>query len=848
MGMRRNQFLGGIGKCMCFLAVCVMTFSSCYNDDDLKNSISGLEDRMDKLEASLQSVQTDISTLKTLTDALSQNKSIASVLENEDGSYTIKFSDKTEVTIRNGENGEDAPQITVIKNEEDGVYYWGITSTDGKKTFLKDGEGKMMPVTAAAPKIRINTNTKEWEISTDSGKTWESTGVYASGEGTGDTSLFSGVSQDDDYAYFTLKDGTILKLSKSKELKCEILSGKQYFANGEEKLISVEMSGISKYTVTKPDGWKVSLTGKGLTITAPVAENQYAETGGKVAVMAVASNGQSIISEIPVIIGEAPVTISVEGQTVSTTLTSGIEMYYLGVLEINEYSAEAVAELVNGYVARMYMKTEALDKVPLAELIGKDPEAGKTYMIWAVPPSEAGSEYLPDDVIASVIKTAATVELKVSDITFEGATVSAIRKGCDVYYTGILDKPNYSPERVIEDLAYGGGTKQFSDYTGPLEGKVLDFLPTVIPGTTYVLWAIPYKEEKGYKTEELVAVEIAVPALTYDGTAAINISSVVTTVSSISATITPGTGCYKFYYSYMKEQTLANYATDKDVISYLIKSGDSSKEAKNFERISLDPGTKGFIVAVALNEKGQLGSLVKIQADSKEISYNPSISVDVAIEASVLSTTLTLTPTGNPVKYRYVHMKLKDFTNSYPYWGNEEAVKQALVMNSDVTEIVAAELKNHQLTIEDVEFNTEYILFMIAIDADGNPASTIAKKEYTSAKPTFVRKDRDADLWNASVPEVTIDKIEKDKFYTVSYTVKPKSACKVFYVFAGPADYLTGMYDEQIRYVMKNGVKQTTTYSGSAYGTLPTNINVTWMDEEGRFYEVSKTVVEAPAQ
>ena len=833
---------------MCFLAVCVMTFSSCYNDDDLKNSISGLEDRMDKLEASLQSLQTDISTLKTLTDALSQNKSIASVLENEDGSYTIKFSDKTEVTIRNGENGEDAPQITVIKNEEDGIYYWGITSTDGKKTFLKDGEGKMMPVTAAAPKIRINTNTKEWEISTDSGKTWESTGVYASGEGTGDTSLFSGVSQDDDYAYFTLKDGTILKLSKSKELKCEILSGKQYFANGEEKLISVEMSGISKYTVTKPDGWKVSLTGKGLTITAPVAENQYAETGGKVAVMAVASNGQSIISEIPVIIGEAPVTISVEGQTVSTTLTSGIEMYYLGVLEINEYSAEAVAELVNGYVARMYMKTEALDKVPLAELIGKDPEAGKTYMIWAVPPSEAGSEYLPDDVIASVIKTAATVELKVSDITFEGATVSAIRKGCDVYYTGILDKPNYSPERVIEDLAYGGGTKQFSDYTGPLEGKVLDFLPTVIPGTTYVLWAIPYKEEKGYKTEELVAVEIAVPALTYDGTAAINISSVVTTVSSISATITPGTGCYKFYYSYMKEQTLANYATDKDVISYLIKSGDSSKEAKNFERISLDPGTKGFIVAVALNEKGQLGSLVKIQADSKEISYNPSISVDVAIEASVLSTTLTLTPTGNPVKYRYVHMKLKDFTNSYPYWGNEEAVKQALVMNSDVTEIVAAELKNHQLTIEDVEFNTEYILFMIAIDADGNPASTIAKKEYTSAKPTFVRKDRDADLWNASVPEVTIDKIEKDKFYTVSYTVKPKSACKVFYVFAGPADYLTGMYDEQIRYVMKNGVKQTTTYSGSAYGTLPTNINVTWMDEEGRFYEVSKTVVEAPAQ
>lgn len=48
---------------MCFWLY-VMTFSSCYNDDDLKNSISGLEDRMDKLEASLQSVQTDISDIE----------------------------------------------------------------------------------------------------------------------------------------------------------------------------------------------------------------------------------------------------------------------------------------------------------------------------------------------------------------------------------------------------------------------------------------------------------------------------------------------------------------------------------------------------------------------------------------------------------------------------------------------------------------------------------------------------------------------------------------------------------------------------------------------------------------
>ena len=49
--MRRKYFLCSMGKYVCFLAVCVVMLSSCYNDDDLKNSISGLEDRMDKLKA-----------------------------------------------------------------------------------------------------------------------------------------------------------------------------------------------------------------------------------------------------------------------------------------------------------------------------------------------------------------------------------------------------------------------------------------------------------------------------------------------------------------------------------------------------------------------------------------------------------------------------------------------------------------------------------------------------------------------------------------------------------------------------------------------------------------------------
>jgi hypothetical protein len=68
-------------------------------------------------------------------------------------------------------------------------------------------------------------------------------------------------------------------------------------------------------------------------------------------------------------------------------------------------------------------------------------------------------------------------------------------------------------------------------------------------------------------------------------------------------------------------------ALTKKLFPILSKTEILPKRQKNFERASLEPGTKGFLVAVALNDKGQLGSLVKVQADSREISYNPSISV-----------------------------------------------------------------------------------------------------------------------------------------------------------------------------------------------------------------------------
>lgn len=826
------------------LMATTLIFSSCYNDDDLKNSIAGLEDRVSELESSMKAVQSDIASLQALTEALGNKKTIASVLKNEDGSYTIKFSDDDEIVIR---NGEAAPAITIV--EEEGVYYWALTGADGNKTFLTDGSGKKMPVTAVAPQVRINSQTKEWEISTDGGKTWTGTDVIASG--SGDASLFKEVTDDSDYAYFTLADGTELKVVKSKELKCTILSGKQYFANDEVKMIAVEMSGVSKYTVTKPDGWKVALSGEGLKVTAPAADNAYAETSGKVAIVAVAANGQSIISEIVVVLGEAPIKITADKTAVSTTLASDVDAYYLGVSKSDEYDADHIISILNGNEARRYMRLEALDHIELKELLGTDPEEGTAYMLWAIPAS--GDDLMAEDLIVETVKTKPTVLLEVTDVTFRGANVSTTRKGCSKYYVGIIEESYYSPQDILNDLSWS--TPLANDHHGSMFGYDFAGLNKVDPGTTYVIWIIPVVDGEAYDytEEDIIMQKILIPALVSGGSATVAVGDVISELTSISTVLTPSADCMLFYYSYISEKNMENYADDQAIIDYLIKNGKTAESTTTYSKPYMDPDTKGYVVAVAVTADGKIGVLAKKEANSKPIAYSTTISVTAeASSVTLTSAAIALNVTGSPAKYRYVHMKKSEFSFN-PYWGNEDTVQRVLAMNDGVTEIEASSLSDNKLLFDGLSFNTEYVLFLIAVDSDGNPCREVAKVSYKTLGLTnndIIKKTDPA--WAAAAPTVTTNPVKSSvgagNLYDLDYTVTPGANCKEMYIYVASEDAVKGMFDAKIQTVIKNGVKASGTYSGSKLTSLPINIFITWVDNDGKYYEVQQNVVGIPAE
>ncbi|MDE5744842.1 MAG: DUF4988 and DUF4465 domain-containing protein [Paramuribaculum sp.] len=284
------------------LAAALFIPSACsYDDSELWNAVNGIEDRVETLETASAQMNTDIKSLQSILQAIQNNISITAITPTENG-YTIKFSNGTEATISNGIDGASAPEISVRK-DDDGMYYWTIAGewliVDGEKVRATALDG----ADAVAPQMRINPETGIWEISTDGGNVWTSTGVVANGD-KGD-SLFAKVDvSNSEYVEFTLADGSTFRVqrynSSAPLFSVEDAEGLQIIRCGESKSFKVETANVASFSISKPDGWRASFADNTLTITAPVEANQYAEQEGVVDITVVSTAGTSMIVRIQV--------------------------------------------------------------------------------------------------------------------------------------------------------------------------------------------------------------------------------------------------------------------------------------------------------------------------------------------------------------------------------------------------------------------------------------------------------------------------------------------------------------------------------------------------------------------
>lgn len=115
--------------------------SSCkkYDDTSLWNAVNRNASEIAQLKAQCAQLNTDISNLRAIVDAMQRNEYIIGCTPLSDGSgYVITFSSGVSIVVKNGTDGKDAhTPVISVKMDDDGCYYWTL---DGE--WLLDAGGR----------------------------------------------------------------------------------------------------------------------------------------------------------------------------------------------------------------------------------------------------------------------------------------------------------------------------------------------------------------------------------------------------------------------------------------------------------------------------------------------------------------------------------------------------------------------------------------------------------------------------------------------------------------------------------------------------------------------------------
>ena len=844
-----------------------------FDDTQLKNDIKDLKDRVTALEEKLSSEIESLRTLingKTTIDTYAYNE--------ETGIYTILLTNGQTLEVAKA-NADAGPLVSVV--QENGKYYWTV----GGEPLL-DSEGQKVPV-EVSPGVRVNPSTDMWEISPDGGRTWHSTGIRATEEGG---ALVSKVSDDATWVYFSLADGTQIKVAKNVDYRCKIIASKQYFESGATRKVNLDMNGVSKSAVySKPEGWKASVTDNVLSITAPAADT--GDKSGKVIVQVWYSDRTSDISEVEVEIGIAPHDIVVANEkSISFTVSDALGKiekwagYTYGAVDVETFTEEWVMTYVKNNT-RIIWEKAAADNKTLAALLGSAPEKGKSYVVWCLDKFSGsyGSEATYSPVYYTMVSVS-NIAMNALEVTYEDATISVMPTAIASYCGGVFEKGASTLAAEIGYINEGDYTVVKGSYEGLLSAYARSpFSPKITTGKTYIAYAIPYVYGKtDYTEEDAYSLEIAIPAVTFGGTASVSVEMELTPIS-VKATVTRGAGVYKHYSAYLSAADMAKYQKDEDLLAYLLTKPGVVADAYEVSRDGLNPKTPGQIAAVGVDKEGKAGEIVKKDATTPEITYSDKT---VKVERTAMSydsATFKLTPDAGIVRCMYYLNKKTAWTGDFLFGRGDIALTTEAMYKyknepvfGKTFEVLFENGQPAEVTLTKLTRATEYVFFVMGFDENDVPTQLFntATADYFTPELSEKIIRMDSEQWKNSTahPIVSDAKVairtldpETNKYYDKDYylteitkeiylnllkdktprgafsaTITPGEGCKEFYVFVGGGSYIPSDYIGKTVYILSNSAQAyTETYSPSdPYFSLDGNrIAIAWRDADGALYE-----------
>ena len=799
------------------VASLAVSCSEPYDDTQIKADIEDLKTRVEALEIKLGNevtalkslIDAKVAELNDAIDAVEDKIAILDYEQNEDGSWTLTTKGGEEITIYPQYQENNEGLLTVI--EENGAYYWAKI-VDGNPVYLTDRDGNKyvahhattlpeIPEGHAAPQVRQDENGFN-EVSFDGGRNWYTLGG-------GDVGLFQSVvvSEDGKSLTFVLNSGESFTTVLPEEFKLSIKSGKLFLKAEESKTVEMELQAIQECEIlAKPEGWKATIDGKKLTITAP-AEG-VGELEGVVKVLAITSENKAAFAKLIVSAAngyfvevkevEGVLSVVVTNQMVQEVNDYGmiyqvIPALYVGFMPAAEYSAEGVVNGLANYeypyntvITEMVLleegQTESVQAIPL-EYIYTSPygetleiEAGVEYVAWAST-FEAGATFwdpnvlYPEDfVYTTYVERKAEVK-EVSATAFD-INIDVVVSGYDKYivYLSELEYAEYWEDELFAYWQKYGYEFGFERTDKTFSGSLFDFgydengwneKIQGLPGKDYLLLVLPLvegKEPADYKVEDVKDYIFSTSALQAGGDLTVTIEAAEIGYNNVKGQFT-AEGATLVYYSYYREaawsEEMASWTNDAWAKA-LTTGGYIKKNSESFtyNLTAINQGETIHFAAVAVDANGKYGTVAVEEFTSKKFEFSDAITLtgEMVFSNNNKDVTINFTTTGNEVaKYRYYFIN-SEYSWNNTFGGSIEKAGSTLATTNQT--YYYKETTESSVSNTDMTWGNKYWFVAIAYDAEGNVSQPWGV-EFTPSMPGEIIYADEAG-WDAGKPTVEL--------------------------------------------------------------------------------------------
>ena len=878
------------------LVVASMLFVSChepYDDTAIRQEIADLYNKVNALESKLDN---EVTALKALIDSKTV---VASATKSNDGSWEILLTSGEKITVY----PEYQPTaevnngcITVVK--EGDAYYWAQI-VDGAAVAITDAAGNKIAVAHnAVPEVRVNPTTNDVEVSVDGGNTWI---VIEKGQQESGC-IFIGVEDGATSIDFYLASGEIISVPKAETIDFGVQAGKTFVAPGESAEIKLTANGIEDLTIiAKPEGWKATINGKTLTVTAPSQEKieaGEAEQSGTIKIHA-SADGKCVVGKLPVTASNEKVVITINGDELTfnnsvMSLYGDIATLYYGILPQSDFDAAAIAKGMNDYSVESMYSYDAVTTASLKEMYNYmvagiydsasfiDIPAGESYVVWAL--AEGPGTYMNPYVyteadVMFTIFTPSFLSVEATKVAFNDVVITAQGGGHAGYVAGVIG--GGSETEALEQLenrfgywqmGYGAFGEEMD--TLNFSGSIITFpgtyLEVVYPNTTYLFYVLPLVEgqaEGDYQFSDIKTYAYTTPNIEEGGSATLSFAEVAKDYTKIEVEITGSSNTELIYSIFAEDWELADYKTDEELLNYIIKYNTAYNTMAVGQNTTayisaLAPGATAYVCAFAVDSEGKYGQLYKQEYKTNELTYNETLKVlidETACKVDVSTASIKISTTGGTaVKYHYFATE-KD---GYFWKGESDAEGKLALMSHPTEEIDAADLVDGCINLTELETNTDYAFAVLAIDENGN-ASRASYYYFTPKLPEYPIVRANAEGYDAMKPTYSYN-VEWNGDYgcfNVSVNVTPAAGTVKYWIAIPDSDVLSA--ESPVRDVIDFMLLKEGQYYGSKAFTeaatfvpdyrvgrtydVNANVFIVWVDEAGKYYQaICEPIFKAP--